>query len=445
MATHHLFDKNTLILIALSGGKDSVVLTHLLLQLEQPVALMHCNFQLRGLESERDESFVRQWAAALKLPLHTRRFDTNSYADIHRCSIQVAARELRYAYFEEIRQSLTGPGKTVRIATAHHAGDSAETLLMHLFRGTGIEGLRGIPAINGSIIRPLLWAAPREIEEYALENQLDWVEDSSNLKTHYTRNFIRHKVLPLIEEQFPQALTGINATAHKTAEATLLYQEMVTLRLKKGVKIEKGIEKIAIAQWKKMIPLRTLLWEWVKKFGFTEGQVGEVEKLFDAANGSYIASQTHRLLHNRGWLLMLPVQSTDHPVQMIASLPAECKLPNKGMLKISAGEPLAENIIPSALTPQDAWLDAGRLRLPLLLRPAKPGDYFYPLGMQKKKKVARLLIDLKLSMEEKEQVWVLESDQRIVWVVGYRMDDRFKITAGTQQVVKCGLRFTKAK
>jgi tRNA(Ile)-lysidine synthase len=435
----NLFHKNTLILIALSGGKDSVVLTHLLKALNQPMELMHCNFQLRGQESERDELFVKQWADELQVPLHNRRFDTNSYAEINRCSIQVAARELRYAFFEQVRQGVAQQGKMVRIATAHHAADNAETVLMHLFRGTGIEGLKGIPAHNGAIIRPLLWATPAEIESYATQNNLNWVEDSSNLKATYIRNFIRHKVMPLVEESFPQALSGINATAKKATEAAMLYREMVEIKLKKGVKVDRGIDKIAIAQWQKMEPRQTLIWEWIKKFGFTEGQTGEVEKLMVAQNGKSIHSASHRLLNNRGWLLMIPNTTSEATLQYTESLPADFVLTEARNLTISKELAFTAELMLVKSCPQEALVDAALLHFPLILRPTKPGDYFYPLGMQKKKKVARLLIDLKLSMAEKEQVYVLESDHRILWVAGYRLDDRFKITDNTKNIVKLWL------
>ena len=435
-AAQNLFDKNTLVLVALSGGKDSVVLTHLLKTFAQPMELMHCNFQLRGQESERDELFVKQWAEELQLPLHHRRFDTDRYAEINRCSIQVAARELRYVFFEQIRKGLAQQGKRIRIATAHHADDSAETVLMHLFRGTGIEGLKGIPAYNGAIIRPLIWATSSEIENYATQNSLKWVEDSSNPQSTYTRNFIRNKVIPLVEESFPQALAGITATAKKAAEAALLYREMVEIKLKKAIKSDRGIEKIAVAQWQKIAPRTTLIWEWIKKFGFTEGQTGEVEKLLVAQNGKSIHSASHRLLNNRGWLLMVPNTISEATLQYTEWLPADFVMPEGKSLTISKEMAFTLEQMPAKSSLQEALVDAALLRFPLILRPAKPGDYFYPLGMQKKKKLARLLIDLKLSMAEKEQVYVLVSNQRIVWVVGYRLDDRFKITDKTRNIVK---------
>ncbi len=433
---YRLFEPGDLVIAGISGGLDSVVLAHLLFSLKQPVALAHFNFQLRGAESLRDEQWVRDLAKKWELPLFIETCDTESYAGQHHSSIQVAARQLRYDFFERIRKQLSTTHKRVWIATAHHMNDSAETLLMNLFRGTGIDGLKGIPVKNGFIIRPLLFAGRGEIEAYAKDTGLTWVEDSSNAKNDYTRNLIRNAVLPMVEKKYPRVIQNLAATQQKMQDAAVFYHEMVDRRLQKMVVKEGNLQKVPVRKLAKATGRNTLVWEWIKQFGFTEGQAGEVVKLLDAANGSYIASEGYRLLRNRAWLILSPVGQINKAPVLLETLPGTMHSGTDKKVSFSGPQTHHSGKHLPVLTEEEEWVDAATLAFPLMLRPWKAGDYFYPLGMAKKKKVARFLIDRKLSPAEKENTWVLESNKRIVWVVGYRLDDRFKITGNTKEVVR---------
>jgi tRNA(Ile)-lysidine synthase len=430
-----LFNKSQLVIVAISGGLDSVVLTHLLKSIQQPIMLAHCNFQLRGAESERDEQFVSTLAREWKIPLHIRRFETKDFAKANKLSIQVAARQLRYGFFDELRQLLSGQGREILIATAHHANDNVETVLMNLFRGTGIAGLKGIPQRNGAVIRPLLFAHRGELEAYAREHNLTWVEDSSNEKEDYTRNYIRHTIIPALEKQYPTLVQNIHASTQVFSETADLYHEAVERRLKKLIATEQGMEKIPVLKVEKMLQAATVVFEWIRRFGFSHGQTGEALKLTTASNGSYVASATHRLIRNRAWLLMAPLQNTSSALKVVEALPYETTLDNGSHLHIDEVGPYEPATGIPKLPENEALLDASGITLPLIIRRWKQGDYFYPLGMRKKKKIARFLIDSKVSPLEKEHVWVIESRGRIVWVVGHRIDDRFKITGGTKEVV----------
>lgn len=431
-----LFVSSDTIIIAISGGIDSVVLTHLLRRMRQPLVLAHCNFQLRGNESLRDEQFVRNLAGEWELPLFIETYETDTYAREHKLSIQVAARQLRYDFFERLRKQLTEQGNQVWIATAHHANDAAETLLMNLFRGTGIDGLKGIPVKHGNIIRPLLFAYRDEVEAYANANGLTWVEDSSNAREDYARNLVRHAVLPVVEKKYPQVIQNLAGTMEKMREAAAIYHQMVDHRLKRMIVTDGNIQTVPVLKIAKATERNTLIWEWIKNFGFTEGQVGEVVKLLDAGNGSFITSSGNRLLRNRAWLIMSPLGTINRAPVIIDILPANEIYGENNRIKFGSPDSWAREKIIPGLPQNEAWIDTEKLVFPLLLRPWKAGDYFYPLGMAKKKKVARFLIDKKRSPDEKENTWVLESDKRIVWIIGLRIDDRFKITGKTKEVVK---------
>ncbi|MCU0388649.1 MAG: tRNA lysidine(34) synthetase TilS [Chitinophagaceae bacterium] len=425
--SHKLFEKGDKILLGISGGKDSVVLAHLLKCIGQ---------RLRGEESERDEAFVRSLAKDWNLPLHIRNKDTKVFASENRLSIQVAARRLRYEFFEEVRKQLCVSGKPVWIATAHHANDSVETLLMNLFRGTGIDGLRGIPVRNGHIVRPLLFAFRNEIDAYAEQNNLQWVDDSSNEKEDYTRNFIRRSIIPAIETQVPSVTQNIFHSARVLNDVASLYHKQVDAMLGKIVKLENGVGKIAVMQIQQLPEAETILYEWIRPAGFTAAQVGEVMKLLHANNGSFVASDTHRIIRNRAWLLLAPLSPENVQLQIADKLPFEMKLPGGKILSVSAVKNFeAAGGIP-ILPPNEALLDASGIQLPLIIRRRKERDYFYPLGMPKKKKVARFLIDRKASAIDKENVWIVESNKRILWIAGYRIDDRFKVTPQTRSVVR---------
>ena len=433
----HLFSTKDKLLLAVSGGLDSVVLCELCSQAGYEFTIAHCNFQLRGEESIRDEEFVKKLGNNYKVEVKVQRFNTEQYAAEHKMSIQEAARALRYEWFEQLVVSPeSGVGNLVlnTIVTAHHKDDNIETLLMNFFRGTGLHGLTGIPVSYGHIKRPLLNFSKEEIIQFALENKLEFVEDSSNLSSKYTRNFFRNEIIPAISKVYPQVKENLADNIERFKETEKLYRRTVG-ELKKKICKEKGAEvHIPILQLLKYNN-RALLYEIIRDYGFNEKQVEELIKLAGSESGKYIESPVlqYRIIKHRNWFIISPAQRTS-----AANIVIEAKDKSvgfeKGILHIELtndGHLASDN--------QVAYLDAKEITFPLLLRPWRTGDYFYPLGMAKKKKLSRFFIDQKLSKIEKENTWVMESNKRIIWVVGYRIDNRFKITDQTKQVLKVTL------
>lgn len=420
------------VLLAVSGGVDSVVLAHFLKTAQVPVTLAHVNFQLRGEESERDENFVRQLAKDWSMPVEVIRVDTHAYAVEHKCSVQVAARQIRYNWFDELLAAKQKAGEKYRLATAHHADDSVETFLINLLRGTGLDGLQGIAAQRDSIIRPLLFATRSMIEAYANTHQLSWVEDSSNSRNDYTRNFIRNEWLPAATEYFPQAAQNIAHTIEHLQEVKQLYQQALQQHKKKLLHKQGSEWHIPVLALLKATPLRSIVYELIQPFGFGEAQIDEVLKLCAANSGSYVQGEQWRIIRHRKWLIIAPLQATD-PIHYLLDEPAGSLETAHGKLSWQIKKWQQENV--PQLPANEVMLDAASASFPMIFRPWTTGDYCYPLGMAKKKKVARILIDQKLSKTAKEKVFVLESQQRIAWVAGIRMDDRFKITARTKEVI----------
>ncbi|MEX6686698.1 tRNA lysidine(34) synthetase TilS [Danxiaibacter flavus] len=433
-AVPQLHPSNDELLVAVSGGIDSIVLTDLLIKSKFDVAIAHCNFQLRGAESDRDEAFVHQLADRYGVPLFVQRFNTKQFAEENKLSIQEAARKLRYDWFGEILENKTAKsGNPAYLATAHHADDNVETMLMHFFRGTGIQGLTGMPFYHKErrMVRPLLFASREEILVYANDHRLAWVEDSSNASDKYTRNLFRNKIIPSLKEVFPQLEENLQGNLQRFSEIAELYTEVVAQHKKKLIETRGSEVHIPLLKLQKTSPLKTIIFEIIKEYNFSSAQVDELIKLFDADNGSFIESASRRIIKNRGWLIIAPKKNdiADHII--IEEKETHVHFSN-GELHIKKLD--GANIQVSA-DKDVALLDASAIRFPLLLRKWKQGDYFYPLGMKKKKKLSRFFIDQKLSLVDKESAWVLEMDKKIVWVVGHRIDDRFKLTPGTKNVI----------
>ena len=432
------FDSGQRLLLAVSGGIDSVVLAHLCKAAGYEFIVLHCNFQLRGAESERDEQFVRDLAASLDMPCEVHKFDTAVYAEVHKMGIQEAARDLRYRWFEQyILQMSVLTRKQHRIATAHHADDNVETVLMNLFKGTGIRGLRGMKARNGNILRPLLFARKEELLRYAREHVLEFVEDSSNQTEDYTRNFFRNRVLPQIESVYPAASENILANIRRFSDVAHLYEESVQRRLKKRVKYQGGEVLVPVRALKSEPARAALLYEIIRPFGFRAAQLDGALSLLESESGKFMLSSTHRLLKDRERLILTPLES-EQSEHVLIEKPEGTIHFRRGALSFQLQE-MIEGVMPDADT-GTALLDARLLVFPLLLRPWRTGDYFYPLGMAHKKKLSRFFIDQKLSLADKEQVWVLEMDRKIVWVVGMRIDNRFRVTPSTKQVLRIRFR-----
>ncbi|MEP7372003.1 MAG: tRNA lysidine(34) synthetase TilS [Chitinophagaceae bacterium] len=423
----NLFYEKDRLLLAVSGGIDSVVLSELCKQAGFDFAMAHCNFQLREADSERDEKFVRELAGKYSVPFHVIKFDTKTFSKERKISTQEAARELRYNWFEEIRKA----GSYRYILTAHHADDNIETVLMNFFRGTGIKGIRGIESKHGFIVRPLLFARRKDLEEFLEENNLVYVSDFTNEQNDYTRNYFRNKVIPFIEKSFPEVNDNLLANITRFRETVLLYQQAIELHKKKLLEFKGKEVHIPVLKLKKTDPLHSIIYEIINDYGFSSSQVDEVIALLDSESGKYVQSSSHRIIKNRGWLIIALNESTESEIIVIDAVGNWQFAMGNLQIEMSAAssfKPLPSNFVAS--------LDAGEIKFPLLLRKWKQGDYFYPLGMKKKKKLARFFIDQKLSKTDKEKVWVIEMNKKIVWVVGHRIDDRFKITDKTKTILK---------
>ncbi len=420
-------------LLAVSGGLDSVVLTDLCNRSGLDFSIAHCNFQLRDEESNRDAAFVEQLAVQYQRPFLLKNMETEAYAAEQHCSIQVAARELRYNWFRELLAlSKNDPFPFAGLLTAHHADDNIETVAMNFFRGTGLAGLRGMLPVSAELVRPLLAFRRADLEEYAADHQLQWVEDSTNSKDAYTRNYFRNQLLPAIEKVYPGTAQRIQDSIPRYAEAEQLYQQALAMHKQKLLNRQGNSVQIPVEALRKTVPLQTIAWEIFRNYGFSAAQLPELLRLLDSTTGRSVVSATHQVIRNRRWLLIAPINEPDTAVFTVDVLPESIQSP---FFTFSAGL----GMVPGSLKQEDpslAYVDAAALRLPLLLRRWKAGDYFYPLGMKKKKKLARFLIDQKLSKAAKENVWVLLSGDKIVWVCGLRIDDRVKVLPSTKSAVR---------
>ncbi len=446
---HQLFTSNDHLLLAVSGGVDSMVLAALCHQCNYRFSIAHCNFQLRGEESDADETMVRERAANYGVDFFSKKFDTSGYALHHKVSIQLAARELRYAWFRKLLKlpALSGTSSSVYhntfLITAHHADDNVETVLMNLFKGTGMRGLQGIPMKIEKIRRPLLFARKSEIGSYAKEKEIAFAEDASNAESKYTRNFIRNEIMPFVKNKFPEAEKNILGTIDRINSAVVLYSAALKKTIN-GLIEKKGNElHIPVLKLSKTPSFETVLFEIVKDHGFTSAQLPDVAALLQADTGKAVYSLSHSIFRNRKWLIIAPILASEANHILITDSPSRTAF--------EGGTLLLENVMAKNVRhladPMIEYVDAVQLSFPLLLRRWGQGDYFFPLGIKKpnsekrgKKKLSKFFIDQKLSLSQKQQVWVLESNKKIVWVVGHRLDDRFKITASSGNIMKLSLR-----
>ncbi|MFZ1786208.1 MAG: tRNA lysidine(34) synthetase TilS [Ferruginibacter sp.] len=445
---HNLFQPKDKLLLAVSGGVDSVVLCELCKQAGYDFAIAHCNFQLRGEESNRDEEFVITLAKNYGVEVLAKKFDTEKYAAENKLSIQVAARELRYKWFDELLNKMKSdlhaevancqPPTAYWLLTAHHANDNIETLLMNFFKGTGIGGLHGILPKQGNLMRPLLFAKKEELTAFALANNLRFVEDASNASDKYTRNYFRNQLIPGLQKVFPQVEENLLQNIDRFREIAQLYQQAVNETKKKLLEFKGNEIHIPVLKLLKTKALKTILFEVIKDFGYTAQQTDEVVGLLQSETGKYVQSATHRIIKNRNWLIIAPNENTEAGIFL---------LEKEGHLEFAEGRLHLKKIVniqsPILHNPLAAQLNAAEIKYPLILRKWKPGDYFYPLGMAKKKKLNRFLSDLKFSVTQKEKTWVIEMDKKIVWVVGLRIDDRFKITDNTKDILQISLTVAK--
>ena len=432
----NLFSKKDKLLIAVSGGADSSVLCALCAAAGFNFTMAHCNFKLRGEESDRDELFVIKLSKQLGVQLYLKIFDTQLEANINKTSIEETARNQRYGWFKELMlESKATENPISFLLTAHHADDNVETVVMNFFRGTGIKGLRGIQGKHQQIIRPLLFASREDIEEYAQKEDVQYITDSSNASNDYTRNLFRNEILPSIEKIYPEALKNISRNIRRFAAVEYLYEESIA-NIKHKLFEKRGNEiHIPVLKLLKTKPLQTVIYEIIKDVGFTSSQVNEVEKLLRSDSGKYIKSVSHIILLNRKWLIISPINPSLKVENIIIEYGVNNILFEAGSLHVTKTN-IPENLV---VDDDSVYVDAANITYPLILRKWKTGDYFYPLGMSKKKKLSRFFIDQKLSLLQKENCWVLESDNKIVWVIGYRIDNRFKITSSSTQTLKLNL------
>ncbi|GAC1456776.1 MAG: tRNA lysidine(34) synthetase TilS [Chitinophagaceae bacterium] len=432
-----------------------MVLCELCQQAGYDFVIVHCNFQLREDESERDEQFVKNLAVKYNKQVLVKRFETEQYANQNKVSVQVAARELRYAWFFKMindqhsiindpslnishQPSATGAhGSHPRshVLTAHHLDDNIETMLMNFFKGTGIAGLRGMLPKQGKIVRPLLFAKKETLKQFAEENQLAWAEDSSNQSDKYTRNYFRNQLIPLVKKVYPGAENNLAHNLQRFKDIELLYHQSIDHHKKKLLEYKGKEVHIPVLKLQRSVPLVSVLYEIIKDYGFNANQAEEAIALLSSETGRYIQSATHRIIRNRNWLIISPSESKEAET-IIIEAPGKMEL-GMGNLEVVL-VPNARLQIPNS--PNVACLDAAEIVFPLLMRKWKTGDYFYPLGMRKKKKLSRFFIDQKLSKTAKEKIWVLEAGKKIIWVLGQRIDDRYKITDATTRILRIELK-----
>lgn len=428
--------------MASSGGIDSMVLTNLLVRTGYEISIAHCNFHLRGKASDLDEKFVGDSAKDFQIQFYTISFDTKHYAAKNNISIQMAARDLRYEWFENLLKEQ----ELQYLLTAHHADDNLETFLINFSRGTGLEGLTGIPAINGKTIRTLLPFSRKEIEQYAKENHILWREDQSNKETKYLRNKLRHDIIPLLKKLNPQFLDSFNNTLNHLDGSNQLVKDRIE-ELKKEIEIKEGENsKFKIQSLKLLRSPKAYLYEFLKEYGFTEWD--NVLELLNAQSGKQVFSKTHRLLKDRDYLIVSPlvIENKQSKQFLIDDSLENVNIGNSpssaGSLVLNFQQLKAEKKnIPNVrkTNSNTVFIDKNMLKFPLLVRKWNNGDYFYPIGLQGEKKLSKYFKDKKMSLVDKENVWLLCSENQIVWVIGNRMDDRFKISDKTKNILKITL------
>ena len=428
--TENLFCADNHLLVALSGGADSVALLRVLLELGYSCAAAHCNFHLRGEESNRDEVFCQTLCKELNIELHVTHFDTTTYAQEKGVSIEMAARELRYEWFENLCCTY---GYT-RVAVAHHRDDSVETLLLNLIRGTGLAGLTGIRPLNGRVVRPLLCITRQEILAYLKTLGQEFVTDSTNLQDEYVRNKIRLQIIPQLEKINPQVGEKLFETIRHLREVETIYRNFIEEAIQRVTDDTQQI--IHIPSLLAEVEPRAVLFEILRNRGFVSAQIDEIFRSITAESGKCFTNKKWQILKDRDTLLIRPNRVEEKRRISIPHAPSEILLSNASVLKIKRLPHTPEYSIPR--TPDVATLDAAQVEFPLTIRPWERGDKFAPFGMKGRKKlVSDLLTDLKLTLFEKEaQLVMTDAHDRILWVLGLRTDERAKVTEETKEIIE---------
>lgn len=426
-----LFSPDQPILLAVSGGIDSVVMTALFHQAGFLFGIAHCNFTLRGEESDREERFVEQLAGGYKVPFYSRSFATENYAREHHLSVQMAARELRYRWFDELLDSQNFD----LIATAHHLDDQVETILINLTRGTGLDGLQGIRSRQGRVVRPLMFATRTRIEQFQQDHNLPFCIDSSNLSAKYVRNKIRHEVLPVLDSINPDFRNGLSLTVERLKEAGLIVREQVRAKREMVCREDPDGLTIHIPRLLQLTAVNTYLNEWLSPMGFNYQTIKRISESLTGIPGKIFLSQTFCLIRDRDNLIVRPIGTVTPPTVSEYDIDADVTRIEQPVALSFEKIGLSGYFTPDK-NPRIAFLDLEMIRFPLILRRWKKGDSFQPFGMKHTKKLSDFFIDEKFSVLEKENVWILESDGKIAWLVGHRPDDRFRITDKTAQALR---------
>ena len=424
ISIHFPFLLKSKFFLAVSGGIDSMVMVDLFQKLKYPFVMLHCNFRLRAKESDDDMKFIQEYGDTFSIPYTVVHFETKEYAKEKKVSIQVAARQLRYDWFAQqlIEKEFD------YVLTAHHADDNLETFIINLSRGTGLDGLVGIPEINKEILRPLLPFSRQEIEQYAKENNIQWREDSSNASDNYLRNKIRHDVVPILKELNPSFLNSFQNTLGNLQQAQSLVDDASRMVYRKVVEDLHLQKKINLAELMQLPNYRAYLYQWLQPFGFTAWE--DIYDLVTATSGKQIVATDYVLLKDRTDLIVFPknkeAQTTSYWIEKAEK---EVKIPlNINFCKVTdISHQLSTTI----------FVDEDKLNYPLEIRKWKQGDFFYPFGMNgSSKKVSKLFKDEKLSLIDKENIWILCSDNQIVWIIGIRQDERYRINDLTKNILQ---------
>ncbi len=427
LSQHFPFLKGKKLLLAVSGGLDSMVLLHLFQQLDYEIVVLHCNFQLRGLESFGDQQFIHVYTSQHNIPLSFTQFDTETFAKDYKLSTQLAARELRYSWFYEQLEIQEGD----YILTAHHADDNLETFFINLSRGTGLDGLTGIPAQNDTVIRPLLPFTRKEIEEYAAKQDLKWREDSSNVSDKYLRNKIRHHLIPILKELNPNFMSSFEKTQGYLQESKELVDDAAVMVYQQVAK-EKGDEiYFDLNQLLKLSNYKSYLYQWLTEFGFTAWD--DIYDLVTNQSGKQVFAPQFRLIKDREYLILSPLQESNAEKEFLIE---------ENQIKVNFPLNLLFSNVDAigASSNSTIFVDKDALQFPLILRQWNEGDVFQPFGMNgQSKKVSKLFKDEKLSLIDKENTWLLCSDNQVVWVIGIRQDERFKINSKTKTILKIAI------
>jgi len=422
-----LFSKSSKILLAVSGGVDSVVMAHIFKECSYNCGIAHCNFQLREEDSESDEKSVEKLARKLNFPFYSISFDTENYAKENGVSIQMAARNLRYEWFEKIRKE----NKYTHIAIGHNSNDITETFLINLSRGTGIKGLTGIKAKANNIVRPLLFAERTEILKFSQENNFDYREDKSNSSLKYSRNRIRKNIIPELEKINQSFNQSISETIKVLSDAEIILKREIEDKDKKIVKKKNDIIYIDIEKLKTLSPIKYYLFEFLNPYNFNSSSVEDIISVLDKQSGKTFYSNTHTLVKDRNQLIIDKIKTEEINFKLAKT---DVKIDEPISIKLSFIK--NEDFTPIYDNKNIAFIDADKLEFPLIIRNWKSGDKFMPLGMTNFKKLSNFFIDNKFSIIEKQNSLILENKKDIVWIIGNRLDNRYKLTKDTKNILK---------